>query len=309
VAKTVAKRLAADDGETVGALWRPSGGFEVSSGWETVRVPNADHAFAAETAPADPAEPWLLPVGESEVVPWPRGRPGWLREFAALHTRPDQSIAGFASRHGWLRQGVLVRRLSDGTEACADRMHLWREESERVDELLGLLEAAGSPKVEANRLRIVHHFTREGGVAPVVDGGPLPEELPIREDQSGRVIGIGSFPPRRAPLMRMERGRLSVVARKAVEIAVDLALREDTTGCLAERGIRVKPTSLLGAVYLGVAALLLGPSRPKLCQACHEEFIPTRKDQLYCHQPGKDCKSAWYRAKRERDATHREDMT
>jgi hypothetical protein len=285
VANPVAQR-ARDDGETLGVLWRPSGGFQVSSGWVIARLPNADHAYAEELEPSEPSEPWLVPVGEEEIVPWPRGNYPWLREFAKLGSRSDATIATFASAHGWLRHGISIRAQSGGPATWGDRVSAWRQESSCVAEWLELLESAKSPDLEVNRRRIVDHFTRDAGVPPLVAGGP--PAINVRGAE---------FPPDRAALARATGPQLAAVARSAVATAADLALRVETVGTLTMTGgIRVRPQSLLGAVYVGVAAELFNRRGQRECPVCHVYFTPRRKDQTYCLDPGKGCKWKAYRS-------------
>ncbi|MGA9775164.1 MAG: hypothetical protein WBU92_04510, partial [Candidatus Dormiibacterota bacterium] len=212
----------------------------------------------------------------AEIAPWPRGNYSWLGEFAGLHSLPDATIATFAGSHGWLRHGIDICRQPDGAETWGDRISVWRQESSRVAELLGLLEWAKAPHLEVNRRRIADHFTRDGRVPPPVKGGP---------------------PADRAALERVPDSQLAALARSAVATAADLALREETIGTLTETGgIRVRPQTLLGAVYVGVAAELSNRRSQKECPVCHVYFTPRRKDQIYCLEQGKGCKWKAYRS-------------
>ena len=292
MAKTVARAPAEDDGETLGVLWRPAGGFQVSSGWEIARIPNADHAYAEELEPSQPGEPWLVPVGDSEIVPWPRGNYHWLREFAELGRRSDARIATFASAHGWLRCGIPICRQIGGPETWGDRLSAWHAESSRVADLLALLEAAKPPHVEVGRRRIVDYFTQDDAIAPLVEGGPP---------------AVDGLPPDRAALERASDSQLATLARSAVATGVDLTLREETVGTLTETGgVRVRPQSLLGAVFLGVAAELFDRRGQRECPVCHVYFTPRRKDQTYCLEPGKGCKWKAYRSPEAKARRHQQ---
>ncbi len=326
VRKPLRSAPASDDGETLGALRRPIGGFAVAKGYGI--VPTVGQQSADERTPSRHDEPWLVPQGRPEVAPWPRNDPRWVEAFAGLHRqRSDKAVAVFASQYGWLSTGTLIapvavdretgRLMSPGVNdpTCepvrGDRVATWRRESADFAELRELLEDSGRVGVgQTYRQRVLRHFTGEtgtlwwragdrlsranGGDWRVEDGGPRdgpPVALAFvwggQEKVSLLPLPIKDAPDAGSNLAVAEARALGELARYAVAVAIQQVLAESTGAVLTlRRGIRVAPRTLLGALYLSLARELFNRRADKTCPTCHEQFTPIRKDQIYCNAYG-----------------------
>lgn len=326
VRKPLRSAPASDDGETLGALRRPIGGFAVAKGYGI--VPTVGQQSAEERTPSRHDEPWLVPQGRPEVAPWPRNDPRWVEAFAGLHRhRSDKDVAVFASRYGWLSTGTLIapvavdrdsgRLISPGVNdptrkpVLGDRVATWRRESAAFAELRELLEDSGRVGAgQTYRQRVLRHFTGEtgtlwrragdrlsradGGDWRVDAGAPAdgpPAELAFvwrgRESVSMLPMPFKGAPGPGTNLAVADAGALGVLARYAVAGAIQQVLADSTRAVLTLReGIRAAPRTVLGALYLSLARELFNRRADKTCPTCHEQFTPIRKDQIYCNAYG-----------------------
>jgi len=177
VSKTVSHLTAADDGETLGQLRRPSGGFRVGGGYSI--VPTVGQLSPEERSPTTPDELWLVPTGPPETTAWlrdspDRPRPGLLRRFADLHDRGDEQIRRFASEQGWLRAGTLIVPVTNDMSGAGpytppvwgDRLRTWQQESRTLAELMKVADDAGRLREhhseDARRALLEHVQSPEG---------------------------------------------------------------------------------------------------------------------------------------------------
>lgn len=173
---------AADDGETLGQLQRPSGGFTVADGFRT--LPTVGPISEDERRPSASDELWLVAKGPPEPTAWLRDAPerprsGLLAGFRELHRGTDQAIARFASRHGWLTTRTLLVSVEPSLSeegwvgpadpVWGDRVSTWKRESRDMDELWRLLECARRLREAGNdehaRQPILAHFQSSPGGA------------------------------------------------------------------------------------------------------------------------------------------------
>jgi len=300
---------ARDDGETLGDLQRPVGGFTVACGYQI--HPTIGQVSAEERWPATPDEPWLVPQGRSELAPWPRSDRRWVRSFADLHRGSDADVAAFASRYGWLRFGSLIApAVLDAAfvPVWGDRIRTWRQESLGLAELLGVLDCSRSVGVgQAARQQVLQHFTGEGGASLWLragdavtrrrgdwgvewgvsgDGSPLALAFVWRgrEEILFVPMPVKGAPEPGANLAVADSAALGVLARHAVGVAIQQALAEHTAAALTlAEGIRVAPRTLLGALYLSLSRELFNRRADRTCPVCHSQFTPMRRDQVYCN--------------------------
>ncbi|MGH7642838.1 MAG: hypothetical protein ACRENX_07485 [Candidatus Dormibacteria bacterium] len=341
--KSVAPLGAADDGETMGQLKRPSGGFRVASGYQI--SPAIGQISPEERHPCGTEELWLVPSGPPQPTEWLRDSPerprsGLLRQFAGLHGQSDKVVTRFASRHGWLNAGTLIfpdpSDLSVGP-VWGDRLRTWRRESSALAELCKIADDAVRLRrynSEDARRSVLAHFQSSGETLWVGTGKeqlrratgqtegwrvvPI-EEISWRKPEGARYenalaftyaggaiflpfpgIGERSFSAgghgRGAPtwgsdLARADGSALAELAMYALGCVAQTVLRSETHATLTLRkGIRVAPSSLLGALYLNFARDLIFERRGhRLCRACGTAFTPRRKDQRWCS--GTACRS------------------
>lgn len=177
MSKLVSPLAAGDDGETMGQLRRPSGGFRVGDGYSV--DPTIGQLSPEERLPTTPDELWLVPTGPPETTAWlrdspERPRPGLLRRFADLHDRGDEQIRRFASEHGWLRAGTLIVPVTNDMSgagpytppAWGDRIRTWRKESRGLAELVQLADDAQrlrEHQSEDARRAVLRHFQSPDG--------------------------------------------------------------------------------------------------------------------------------------------------
>ena len=319
VAQSVTHR---DDGETVGLLLRPAGGFRLAQPGEYVQ---RDAGGAGDS--------WLVPEGQPQARAWPREDGGWVDQFAALHKGAPNSVGKFASGYGWLRGGVpLVRAGALGSgPLLGERLLDWQVEARRVADLLAVVEAARAlQRVESavHRNRVLAHFQagppnaprtlwvgpgqRLSGTTPTT-GGMAWQVVSDADGQDGeQAVGfhygedrvelipcpVPHGPAFGADLAHVARGELAELALYAVGAAMQRPLRVETHAVLTlAHGVRVAPRSLLGAVYLSLARRLFNRDRNwRTCPSCREGFRARRANQRYCK--GDACRSRMYRQRR-----------
>ncbi|HVC39708.1 MAG TPA: hypothetical protein VNH20_07045 [Candidatus Dormibacteraeota bacterium] len=325
--------LARDDGETLGELKRPVGGFKVSSGW-SLFAPERSTSEGEDRSPSQPDEAWLsprdrpesAPWGQPETVPWPRSDGGWVRSFADLHRGSDGDIAAFAGRWGWLRFGTLIAPapLDPGfVPVWGDRISTWRRESSALGELLNLLDCSRRVGAgQAPRQQVLRHFTGDDGaslwlragdrmtrrsgrgdwcVEPGASGTGPPVALAFvwraREDILFVRMPVKGAPEPGSNLAVVDPAALGVLARHAVGSAIQQALTKHTAAALTlTEGIRVAPRTLLGAIYLSLARELFNRRGQRVCPVCRQPFMPKRRDQIYCNFGGSQaCRSKFNR--------------
>jgi hypothetical protein len=318
-----------DDGETVGQLKRPRGGFGLRHGYQIVSTAGLG---AEDRGPTSPDEPWLIPVGPPESIGWPRAHPGVLESFASLHSRSDAAISRFASRYGWLEAGTLLARDpvdmsgsgGDVQPVWGDRVTTWRRESRLMGDLVGLVQSARvlrrresaydrariTNDPEGRRTMVWVSATDQGLEGRTTPGQPMswhskPGDGPPHRPLLAFVYGHGGerfvFVPMAqtgAPawgsnLERADRRELATLAFQVAERAADAAIRARTHGTLTlAKGVRVAPAGLLGSLYLLYAADVFERGTWKVCRQCRKEFEPVRADQIYDSEA---CRAKAYR--------------
>ncbi|MGH7691523.1 MAG: hypothetical protein ACRENY_02365 [Candidatus Dormibacteria bacterium] len=104
-----------------------------------------------------------------------------------------------------------------------------------------------------------------------------------------RVAGRGAGAPTWGSDLTLAHGRaLSELAMFAVGCMTEWVLVSEThTTLTLRRGIRAAPSSLVGAVYLGLARELLFAhvEEDRVCPACGERFTANRRNARWCSEP------------------------
>lgn len=310
-----------DDGETVGRLRRPTGGFRLTSPGEYLPLSGGGK------------ESWLVAVGRQEARVWPREGGRFLDRFAGLHRGNSEGIRKFASQYGLLRSGTPLVRMADFTThpVLGERLLDWQVESRLVGDLVEVEKAArGLQQAESalHRHKLMAHFQSGPSGAPVtlwVGSGQRVSGLILgtgvmewqvltdpdsRSDEQavGFHYGGDRFELIRVPipggplwgtdLAHVPRAELVEMSLYAVGAAMQRPLSLETHAVLTlDHGIRVAPHSLLGAVYLSLAGRLFKRDPGwRRCPACREGFRAiSRKDQRYCSDA---CKAKAYRKRK-----------
>ena len=227
---------------------------------------------------------------------------GWLRSGTLIGSDPvDMSGA-----HG------------PGEPVLGDRVWTWRRESARLADLLALVAAGRTLRrgeSQVDRRTALGHFqsaldgsqeTLWVGERNKLQGIPQPGQ-PLQwrvvEDPDGRVhrpalaffygdregviflpspLPVDGAPAWGADLAHAPNRAVAEVALYAAGCAAQTVLREESHGALTlAKGIRVAPTTLLGAMYLIFAADLFERRSAKVCPVCHKQFDPIRSDAVY----------------------------
>lgn len=199
---------------------------------------------------------------------------GLFRTFAAL---PDQAVAEFASRYGWLGVLMVVVDTADGRRVTGEVLDRWLQERAALAdavELWALLRrqnvARLRPFVDAHPYGRYWKHTAGDDVAPGWTGGVVEQGWQLLQDMFWRHLV-------------MSAGR--VAARIDMQPAPDRPL-----------ALRIVSDSLLGALWLQFALAVDGDREYRSCETCGQFFelnpATARTNRRYCSDA---CRSKAYR--------------
>jgi hypothetical protein len=172
-----------------------------------------------------------------------------------------KAIQGFAQRYGFLDHASLLMDREERVVTWGESLWLWLDE---LAEFRALCSAAGL-------------------AADAETGG---ERERRRLDDAVRQARIGS-PQLENPLQYVTPGRrASAVALKVVREEVRSHAAIEVAPLEVSHPIRIRPTSLLAAMYLDLAMELSGNlgARFRTCDQCGKVMRATRRDKRFCSE-------------------------